>query len=68
MCQFVMQKMLICGTPLLESVALWDPAVTKLREKVRMALRQATIPLRAYAAEYEKYLELHNSNIETLLK
>ncbi|XP_029908318.1 dynein heavy chain 1, axonemal [Myripristis murdjan] len=65
--KFVMQKMFICGTPLLESVALWDAAVTKLREKVCMALRQATIPLRAYAAEYEKYLELHNSNIETLL-
>lgn len=66
--QFVMQKMFISGTPLLESVGLWEPAVAELRERVRAALRQAAIPLRAYAREYERYLELHNSDIETFLK
>ncbi|XP_013988847.1 dynein axonemal heavy chain 1 isoform X2 [Salmo salar] len=66
--KFVMQKMFISGTPLLESVGLWEPAVAELRERVRAALRQAAIPLRAYAREYERYLELHNSDIETFLK
>ncbi|XP_044079595.1 dynein axonemal heavy chain 1 isoform X1 [Siniperca chuatsi] len=66
--KFVMQKLFIGGDPLLESVNLWEPEVTELREKVRNALIQAAIPLRAYAAEYERHLELHNLDIETLLK
>lgn len=63
-----MQKLFIGGDPLLESVNLWEPEVTELREQVRNALIQAAIPLRAYAAEYEKHLELHNLDIETFLK
>ncbi|KAM4613811.1 dynein axonemal heavy chain 1 [Polymixia lowei] len=66
--KFVLQRMFFGGVALLESVGLWEPAVSELREKVRMALRQAAVPLRAYAAEYEKHLELHNSDIETLLE
>jgi len=66
--QFVMQKMFIGGDPLLESVNLWEPEVTALREKVSNAMMQGVIPLRAYAAEYEKYLDLHNLDIETLLE
>lgn len=63
-----MQKLFIGDDLLLESVSLWEPEVTELREKIRNALIQAAIPLRAYAAEYETHLELHNMNIETLLK
>lgn len=63
-----MQKLFIGGDPLLESVNLWEPEVTELRKKVHHALIQAAIPLRAYAAQYEKYLELHNLDIETLLR
>ncbi|XP_067360331.1 dynein axonemal heavy chain 1 [Channa argus] len=65
--KFVMQKLFIGGDHLLESVNLWEPEVTKLRAKVQNALVQAALPLRAYATEYEKFLELHNSDIETLL-
>lgn len=68
MFQFVMKKLYIGGDPLLQSVNVWDPEVTELRESIRSALIQATIPLRAYAAEYEKHLELHNSDTETFLK
>lgn len=67
-CQFVMQKLFIGGDPLLKSVNMWEPGVTELRERVRSALTQAVIPLRAYAAEYEKHLELHNLDIETFLR
>ncbi|XP_068576471.1 dynein axonemal heavy chain 1 [Cebidichthys violaceus] len=66
--EFVMQKLFISGNPVLNSVKLLDPEVAELREKVRNALIQAAIPLGAYAAEYEKHLELHNLDIETLLK
>ncbi|XP_076603478.1 dynein axonemal heavy chain 1 [Chaetodon auriga] len=66
--KFVMRKLFIGGNPLLESVNLWEPEVTELREKACNALTQAAIPLRAYAAEYEKHLELHNLDIETFLK
>ncbi|XP_051804747.1 dynein axonemal heavy chain 1-like isoform X2 [Acanthochromis polyacanthus] len=66
--KFVMKNLFIGDDPLLESVKLWEPEVTELREKVRNALIQAAIPLRAYAAEYEKHLELHNLDVETLLK
>lgn len=63
-----MKEMFICGTPLLESVGLLEPAVAELRERVRHALRQAAIPLRAYARQYECHLELHNSDIDTFLR
>ncbi|XP_030634236.1 dynein heavy chain 1, axonemal [Chanos chanos] len=66
--KFVMKNMFFSGTPLLGSVDLWEPAVKELREKVRAALHQATVPLRAYAREYERHLELHNCDIETFLK
>ncbi|XP_041945152.1 dynein heavy chain 1, axonemal isoform X2 [Alosa sapidissima] len=66
--KFVMTSMFISGTPLLESVGLLEPAVQELRERVRHALRQATIPLRAYAREYECHLELHNSDVESFLR
>ncbi|XP_026203417.1 dynein heavy chain 1, axonemal [Anabas testudineus] len=63
----VMQNLFFGGDPLLESVNLWEPEVTELREKVHHALIQAAIPLKAYARQYEKYLELNNLDIETLL-
>ncbi|XP_030276430.1 dynein heavy chain 1, axonemal [Sparus aurata] len=66
--KFVMQKLPIIGDSLLESVSLWEPEVNEQRQKVGNALIQAVIPLRAYAAEFEKHLELHNSDIKTLLE
>lgn len=68
LCQSVMQNLFFGGDPLLESVNLWEPEVTELREKVHHALIQAAIPLKAYARQYEKYLELNNLDIETLLR
>ncbi|KAG7477961.1 hypothetical protein MATL_G00075170 [Megalops atlanticus] len=65
--KFVLKDMFISGTPLLESVALWEPAVVEVRERIRAALRQATVPLKAYAHEYERHLELQNLDIETYL-
>ncbi|XP_062843095.1 dynein axonemal heavy chain 1 [Trichomycterus rosablanca] len=66
--KFVMENLFISGVPLLESVGLWEPEVKDLRERVSSALRQATIPLQAYAQEYKCHLELHNSDINTFLK
>ena len=63
-----MQQMFYGGVPLLESVGLWEPAVCELRDQVSTALRQACGPLRAYAAEYKQYLELHNSDLESMLR
>lgn len=63
-----MKNLFISGVPLLESVGLWEPAVKTLKERVGDALRQASIPLQAYAREYECHLELHNSDINTFLK
>lgn len=63
-----MQKLFIGDDPMLESVNLWEPEVTELREKIRIALNKATIPLKAYAEEYTQHLELHNQDIETLLR
>lgn len=65
--RFVLQNLFVGGEPLLESVHLEEPQVSELREKLRSVLIQATIPLRAYAAEYEKYVELHNLDIETYI-
>lgn len=63
-----MKQMFISGTPQLQSVALWEPAVVEIREKIRTALRKAVVPLRAYAREYEHHLEVHNSDIATYIK
>lgn len=63
-----MQKLPIIGDSLLESVSLWEQEVNEQRQKIRNALIQAVIPVRAYAAEFEKHLELHNSDIKTLLE
>ncbi|KAM9758655.1 dynein axonemal heavy chain 1 [Menidia menidia] len=64
---FVLKNMFYQDDLLLRAVDLCDPEVNKMRNKVHKALVQAAIPLRAYAAEYEKYLELHNLDIDTLL-
>uniref|UniRef100_A0A3Q3E168 Dynein, axonemal, heavy chain 1 n=1 Tax=Labrus bergylta TaxID=56723 RepID=A0A3Q3E168_9LABR len=66
--KFVMKNLVFTDDLLLDSVSLRESEVTELREKVRSVVKQAAIPLRAYAAEYEKHLELHNLDIETHLK
>ncbi|KAL0180885.1 hypothetical protein M9458_023291, partial [Cirrhinus mrigala] len=59
-------NLLIVGY-VLESVGLWEPEVKNLRESISVALKQAIIPLKAYAHEYKCHLELHNSDINTFL-
>ncbi|KAM8915859.1 dynein axonemal heavy chain 1-like [Spinachia spinachia] len=66
--KLVMSELFMEPNQMLKSINLCEPEVVELREKVRNALVQAAIPLRAYAAEYEKYLELHNLGIDALLK
>ncbi|XP_068442262.1 dynein axonemal heavy chain 1 [Clinocottus analis] len=65
--EFVMQNLFIGGGEKLFSVNLHEPKIDVLRKKVSNALIQAAIPLRAYAVKYEKFLELYNSDIKTLL-
>ncbi|XP_034961986.1 dynein axonemal heavy chain 1 isoform X2 [Zootoca vivipara] len=64
----VLENMFICGTPLLESVGLYEPPVIELRKTIIICIRKALIPLQAYAKNYEKYLELNNRDINSLLK
>nr|XP_040059002.1 dynein heavy chain 1, axonemal-like isoform X4 [Gasterosteus aculeatus aculeatus] len=66
--KLVMRDLFMESNQMLKSVNLCEPEVVQLRETIRNALVQAAIPLTAYAAEYEKYLELHNLGIEALLK
>ncbi|KAK2489057.1 hypothetical protein MC885_021331 [Smutsia gigantea] len=66
--QLVMEDIFISGDPLLESVGLHEPLVEELRGKVANAVRQAVVPLQAYAREYRKYLELNNNDVTTFLK
>jgi len=62
-----MTNMFFVGV-VLSSVGLWEPEASKLRESISVALKQAIIPLRAYAREYERHLELYNSDINTFLE
>lgn len=66
--QYVLENLFICGTPLLESVGLHEPAVEELRKTICTCIHKALIPLQAYAKNYEKYLELNNRDIKNLLK
>ncbi|XP_026131005.1 dynein heavy chain 1, axonemal isoform X1 [Carassius auratus] len=65
--KFVMKNLLVVGY-VLDTVALWEPDVNNLRKSISLALKQAIIPLRSYARQYECHLELHNSDINTFLK
>ncbi len=66
--QFIMEDIFWSGTPLLESVGEHEPFVEELREEITNAIRHAIIPLKAYAREYEKYLELHNLDINAYIQ
>ncbi|CAG5132289.1 unnamed protein product, partial [Candidula unifasciata] len=64
----ILQEIFWSGIPLLESVGEHEPPVEELRSTVRHAIRQALLPLKAYAREYEKYLELINMDINAYIK
>lgn len=66
--QYVLENILITGTPLLDSVGLHEPEVEELREAMRSAIQKAMIPLQAYAKRYEKFLELNNNDIQYFLR
>ncbi|OCT85694.1 dynein heavy chain 1, axonemal [Xenopus laevis] len=66
--KFVLEDLFISGTPLLESVGLHEPPVEELRKDICTAICKALIPLRSYAKQYEKYLELNNTDLETYIK
>ncbi|XP_066453022.1 dynein axonemal heavy chain 1 isoform X2 [Eleutherodactylus coqui] len=66
--KFVLEKFFISGTPLLESVGLHEPAVEELRNSIHVAICKALIPLSAYAKQYEKYLDLNNTDVDTYMK
>ena len=62
--QYIMEDIFFSGTPLLESVGDREPPVVELRETMRHAISMALIPMRAYARQYEQYLDLMNIDIE----
>ena len=45
---------------LLESVGAREPHVNEMRESIRYYIRQAIIPLMAYARQYEPHQDLIN--------
>lgn len=59
-----MKKLVVMGSLLIEPMCFYENEVVALEEKVRNVLKKATIPLRAYAARYEKHLDLHNLDID----
>ena len=64
----MLRKLFWSGTPLLETVGENEPEVVEMREFVRKAVKQSIIPLRAYAKQYEKHLELFNLDINEYLR
>nr|XP_013047409.2 dynein axonemal heavy chain 1 isoform X1 [Anser cygnoides]XP_047928500.1 dynein axonemal heavy chain 1 isoform X1 [Anser cygnoides]XP_047928502.1 dynein axonemal heavy chain 1 isoform X1 [Anser cygnoides]XP_047928506.1 dynein axonemal heavy chain 1 isoform X1 [Anser cygnoides] len=66
--KYVIENILITGTPLLDSVGLHEPEVEELRETLWSAIQKTLILLQAYARKYKKFLELNNNDIQYLLK
>ncbi|XP_050390512.1 dynein axonemal heavy chain 1 [Patella vulgata] len=66
--KYILEDIFWSGTPLLESVGEHEPPIEILRDTVRSSIRQALIPMKAYAREYEKYLELMNMDINVYVK
>ena len=58
-----MEDIFFSGTPLLESVGENEPMVNEMRQTIVMSINFSLIPLKAYAKQYIKYLELQNLNI-----
>lgn len=63
-----MEEIFFSGTPMLESVGAHEPPVEELRETVREAIKKSLVPIKAYAKEYEKHLELMNLDINKYIK
>ena len=66
--QYILEEIFWSGTPLLESVGEHEPHVEELRENIKRAIRKAVIPMKAYAREYEKHLEIMNMDINAYVK
>ena len=66
--KMVLTNLFWSGTPLLESVGENEPLVKRHRERIKQNLKQAIIPLTAYAKEYEQYLDLANLDINAYLE
>lgn len=66
--QYVLRSMFIGGDPMIQSVNMREPLILELKKKVAHALSQASIPLRAYATEYEQFLELQNLDIQEFIE
>ncbi|XP_032892704.1 dynein heavy chain 1, axonemal [Amblyraja radiata] len=61
--KFVLEEMFQSGTPLLESVWHNEPPVQELQNTIKNAMEKALIPLRSYAKEYEKFLQLNELDV-----
>ncbi|KAL3881803.1 hypothetical protein ACJMK2_028195, partial [Sinanodonta woodiana] len=66
--KFILEKIFWSGTPLLESVGEHEPHVEELRDTIKKAIRKSLIPMKAYAKEYERHLELINMDINHYIK
>lgn len=63
-----MDKLFWSGTPILESVGEHEPFVKDLKDSVRCCIRQALIPLKAYARRYNNYTELVNLEVNEYIR
>ena len=66
--KMMLERLFWGGTALLESVGDCEPLVIDLRNKIRVAIKQAVVPLLSYAKEYEKYLGLANLELNEFLR
>ncbi|XP_039313454.1 dynein heavy chain 1, axonemal [Solenopsis invicta] len=48
----------------LTSVGLLEEQICKVRERLRIAYQKSVIPLKAYASEYQQYLEIYKLDVE----
>ncbi|XP_074644244.1 dynein axonemal heavy chain 1-like [Tubulanus polymorphus] len=64
----IMEEIFWSGTPLLESVGEHEPHVEEMRNYICLAINKALIPMKAYAQEYEQFLELFNMDINQYIK
>lgn len=64
----VLKNLFWSGTPLLESVGENEPLVKELRSTIETCMKQAAIPVTAYAKQYERYMELANLDVDAYLE
>lgn len=63
----VMTNLIFANGMYLSSLGLQSDGISVQRERLRLCYERATIPLNAYARKFDKFVEIHELNVESYM-